>query len=263
MLAYERLGTGPSLVLIHGLTDTRRAWDPLLGALAARFDVVSVDLRGHGESFSEPPFDVLTMAGDVREVVETLGLERPLLVGHSLGGLVATIASTQFDCAGVINVDQSLDLAAFQALVGPFRAELSDPAQFEPIMLMVFATMRGALGDEEWDRLARERRFNQTAVLGVWAMIFDTDPAALGELIDEVTRPIAVPYLALHGSDLAPDYELWLRARIETSRLIAWPGLGHLPHLVEPERFVALVGAVATAVDAPDAWREAELEPVA
>ena len=261
MLAYERLGTGPSLVLIHGLTDTRRAWDPLLGALAASFDVLSVDLRGHGESFSEAPYDVLTMAGDVREVVETLGLERPLLVGHSLGGLVATIASTQLDCAGVINVDQSLDLAAFQALVGPFREQLSDPAQFEPIMLMVFATMRGALGDEEWDRLARERRFNQTAVLGVWAMIFDTDPAALGELIDEVTRPIAVPYLALHGSDLAPHYEAWLGSRIATARLLAWPGDGHLPHLVEPERFVNLVRRVNDAATTPATWLAAELEP--
>ena len=260
MLAYERLGAGPSLVLIHGLTDTRRVWDPLLAPLAASFDVVSVDLRGHGESPATAPFDAITMASDVAEVVGALGLERPLVVGHSLGGLVATIYAAQRDCAGVINIDQSLDLATFQALVGPFRAELADPEQFEPIMLMVFATMRGALGDAEWDRLARERRFNQAAVLGVWAMVFDSDAATLGAPVETITAPISAPYLALHGSALPAGYETWLRSRIASARLIEWPGLGHLPHLVEPARFVTLVERFATAASNPATWPTAELE---
>ena len=260
MLAYERLGSGPSLLLIHGLTDTRRVWDPLLAPLASNFDVVSVDLRGHGESFDGAPYDVVTLADDVHEVVEHLALTGTLVVGHSLGGYVATAYASRFDCAGVVNIDQSLDLAAFAALVGPFQDQLRDPVQFEPIMLMVFATMRGALNDDEWERLARERRFNQAAVLGVWSPIFDVDAASLGALVDSITRPIDVPYLALHGSPLAEDYESWLRARVPTARLIEWPGLGHLPHLVEPDRFVGVLKRVAEAIKTPGQWSEAELE---
>ena len=261
MLAYERLGSGSPLVLIHGLTDSRRVWDPLLGPLAANFDVVSVDLRGHGESFTAPPYDGVTLASDVHDVVESLGVDNPLVVGHSLGGFVATAYASRFDCAGVLNIDQSLDLSAFQALVNPFRTELADPAQFEPIMLMVFATMRGALSDEEWDRLARERRLNQSVVLGIWGSFLDLDATGLDDFIDSFTRPITAPYLALHGSALAPNYESWLASRVATSRLIEWPELGHLPHLVEPDRFVSLVERFAAAVARPDGWRDAELEP--
>jgi len=260
VLAYERLGSGPSLVLIHGLTDTRRVWDPVLAPLATTFDVVSVDLRGHGESFDGTPYDVVTLAGDVHEVVVNLALDAPLVVGHSLGGYVATAYASRFDCSGVVNIDQSLDLAAFAAMVGPFQDQLRDPAQFEAIMLMVFATMRGALNDDEWDRLARERRFNQVAVLGIWSTIFDLDAAGLDAYIDSITRPITVPYLALHGSPLAEQYESWLTERVPAARLVEWPGLGHLPHLVEPDRFVALVNRVAGAIVTPDRWREAELE---
>ena len=247
-------------MLIHGLTDSRRVWDPLLGPLAANFDVISVDLRGHGESFAAPPYDGVTLASDVHDVVVSLGVDDPLVIGHSLGGFVATAYASRFRCAGVLNIDQSLDLSAFQALVNPFRAELADPAQFEPIMLMVFATMRGALSDEEWDRLARERRMNQSVVLGIWSSFLDLDATGLADFIDSLTRPITAPYLALHGSALAPDYEAWLDARIATSRLIEWPELGHLPHLVQPDRFVALVRRVATAVATPENWCDAELE---
>lgn len=261
MLAYEELGAGPPLVLIHGLTDTRRVWDPLLAPLAASFRVLSVDLRGHGESFDGAPYDALTLASDVHEVVEHLGVVDPLVIGHSLGGFVATAYASRFHCAGVINIDQSLDLADFAAMVGPFQADLADPAQFEPIMLMVFSTMRGALNDEEWDRLARERRFNQRAVLGIWSTIFDLDAAGLDAFVEAITRPIVAPYLALHGSALAPDYATWLGARIATARLIEWPDRGHLPHLVEPDRFVELVQRVVAAVATPEAWREAVLEP--
>ncbi|MHB8334383.1 MAG: alpha/beta fold hydrolase [Acidimicrobiales bacterium] len=262
MLAYERLGSGSPLVLIHGLTDTRRVWDPLLAPLAANFDVLSVDLRGHGESFDAAPYDVVTLASDVHEVVEELALDGPLVVGHSLGGFVATAYASRFDCSGVVNIDQSLDLAAFQAMVGPFQAQLSDPDQFEPTMLMVFATMRGALNDEQWDRLARERRFNQRAVLGIWSTIFDLDAAGLDVLVDSITRPIGAPYLALHGSPLLTHYESWLAERVATARLIEWPERGHLPHLVEPDRFVALIQRVAAASATPNQWRRTELEPL-
>ena len=49
-IAYERSGSGPPLVLVHGITESRRSWDPLVPLLAEHFDVVAADLRGHGES---------------------------------------------------------------------------------------------------------------------------------------------------------------------------------------------------------------------
>ena len=114
MRAHERVGAGPPLVLVHGITESRRSWDPVMAGLAASHDVVAVDLRGHGESAATPPFDLMTMAGDVHEVVAAAGLAPPLLVGHSLGGMVVTAYAAMFPCRGVVNVDQSLALAGLQ-----------------------------------------------------------------------------------------------------------------------------------------------------
>lgn len=92
MLAHERTGSGEPLLLIHGIGHRRQGWAPVVERLAAEFEVITVDLPGHGES---PAFE---LAGrTVREAVtfefdqfwEELGVERPHVVGNSLGGLIA------------------------------------------------------------------------------------------------------------------------------------------------------------------------------
>ena len=105
MLAYERYGRGVPVVLAHGITESRHTWDPLILELASTYDVVVPDLRGHGESTLDGPFDSMTMAADVGELVSHLGLESPLMVGHSFGGIVVSAYAAQFPCRGVINVE--------------------------------------------------------------------------------------------------------------------------------------------------------------
>ena len=92
MLAYERTGSGEPLLLIHGIAHRRQAWAGVVERLADEFEVITVDLPGHGES---PAFD---LAGrTVREAVTAelhalrneLGVERPHVAGNSLGGLLA------------------------------------------------------------------------------------------------------------------------------------------------------------------------------
>ena len=56
---------------------------------------------------TRPPYDPITMAGDLREVIEDAGADDALLVGHSLGGIVVTMYASQFDTRAVINVDHS------------------------------------------------------------------------------------------------------------------------------------------------------------
>src|SRR5205807_2338046 len=58
VLAFERHGEGPPLVLLHGITQSRGSWAPLLPTLSASHDVLAIDLKGHGESSADPPFDV-------------------------------------------------------------------------------------------------------------------------------------------------------------------------------------------------------------
>ena len=84
-IAYERAGSGPPLVLVHGITENHHSWDPLVADLARSFDVVAVDLRGHGASSVVPPFDFLTFADDIAAVVGLLRLQRPTWSGTPSG----------------------------------------------------------------------------------------------------------------------------------------------------------------------------------
>lgn len=92
MLAHERHGSGEPLLLIHGIGHRRQAWYPLLDQLSQHYDVILVDLPGHGESSSRinraiPIKDAIRHELEI--VLDHLGVERPHVAGNSLGGLIA------------------------------------------------------------------------------------------------------------------------------------------------------------------------------
>jgi pimeloyl-ACP methyl ester carboxylesterase len=91
-LAYTRTGAGEPLVLLHGIGSSRRAWDPVIPALAGRFDVIAVDLPGFGDSEPLPP-EVeprpAALAAAVAGLLDDLGITTPHVAGNSLGGWVA------------------------------------------------------------------------------------------------------------------------------------------------------------------------------
>jgi pimeloyl-ACP methyl ester carboxylesterase len=86
LLAYHRTGgDGAPLVLSHGLTDNGLCWSRLASALEAEFDVIMLDARGHGGSARISPAELCDPARDIAEAIDALGLERPVVMGHSVG----------------------------------------------------------------------------------------------------------------------------------------------------------------------------------
>ncbi|WP_433303476.1 alpha/beta fold hydrolase [Actinoplanes sp. CA-030573] len=91
-LAFTRRGAGAPLILLHGIGSARQAWDPVLDRLAERFDVIAVDLPGHGES---PPLPAgveprpAAIAAAVAAFLDSQGVAAPHVAGNSLGGWVA------------------------------------------------------------------------------------------------------------------------------------------------------------------------------
>jgi 3-oxoadipate enol-lactonase len=87
--AYSVEGSGPPLILIHGIGASRHSWDGLIAHLKARFRCVSYDLRGHGQSPKPaPPYTLDDLVGDLENLREELGIERAHFAGHSLGGMI-------------------------------------------------------------------------------------------------------------------------------------------------------------------------------
>ena len=145
MIAWDEAGSGPPLVLVHGITEDRRVWDSVLPELTSRFRCVRLDLRNHGGSDAAEDGSAIAMAGDVAEVVAAAGIdEAPLLVGHSLGAIVVTAYAAQASARAVVNVDQSLRFDEFAALVQPLAPLLRGP-EFGATVLAIF----GALGTED------------------------------------------------------------------------------------------------------------------
>jgi pimeloyl-ACP methyl ester carboxylesterase len=89
-LHYLKAGQGDPIVLLHGYPQTSHAWRKVIPLLASSYTVIAPDLRGLGDS-SKPiaGYDKRTIAEDIHQMVEQLNLEKILLVGHDLGGMVA------------------------------------------------------------------------------------------------------------------------------------------------------------------------------
>src|SRR3954469_17422331 len=242
-LAHDLQGDGPLLVLVHGITENRHSWDPLTADLARDHRVLRVDLRGHGESPAAPDdaadYRVQTLADDVAAVVaEGDPGGPPRLVARALGGTVVTAYAAAHDVRGAVNVDQSLDLAPLQAGVQAQAENLRGPG-FPAVIAALFGSMRGTISDAEWARLDSLRRPDQAVVLAIWGLLLDTTPEELEAAVDGMVTGLSAPYLALDGIDPGEGHAEWLAKRIPQAQLEVWAGLGHYPHLVEPERFLA------------------------
>lgn len=88
-LRYVDRGSGPTLLLIHGLGATHADWDRQIAFFARVFRVIVPDLRGHGDSEGEGPFTVDRLASDLSQLLDQLKVGSFFIIGHSMGGAVA------------------------------------------------------------------------------------------------------------------------------------------------------------------------------
>src|SRR6059036_1039754 len=96
-LYYETHGAGRPLILLHGGLGSGEMFGPVLPQLAERHQVITPDLQGHGRTADiDRPIDVRLMADDIAALIDHLGLEKPDLVGYSLGGGVALHTAAKY-----------------------------------------------------------------------------------------------------------------------------------------------------------------------
>jgi non-heme chloroperoxidase len=264
-LRYDRTGSGPAVLFIHGWTGNRTFWERQVQAFRDRFTVITVDLRGHGES--SPPrtgYTLGAMAADLEHLVRALGVPRIALVGWSMGGLVAQELARRLG-----------ERASALALVCSTAGGLTDPNRkaADPERA---ATMRQQVAD---DFRTFMRGFAPTifkdgeqSPFAAWAVsqTQKTPPhvaeACLEAVLTADLRPhlasLRLPTAVLHGRhdrilELAEGEAL--AAAIPGARLVVFEASGHAPFLEEPEAFNAalleLLTGVPAAAPAPAAAR--------
>jgi pimeloyl-ACP methyl ester carboxylesterase len=96
-VGYRMAGSGPAIVLVHGITGSSTTWREVMPALAPSYTVIAPDLLGHGES-AKPrgDYSLGAHADGIRDLLVTLGIEHATFVGHSLGGGIAMQLAYQF-----------------------------------------------------------------------------------------------------------------------------------------------------------------------
>ena len=235
-LACELSGQGIPVVFLHGLTFDRSAWRPIVDRLGEGVLAVTLDLPGHAQSGgSALPFDRL--AAVIRAQLDDLGVERPVVVGHSMSGGLALAYAAMHPVRGAVNVDHPPDVRPFASLARRLEPALRGAA-FADTFRAVFQASMGLESVPVHIRRAvlAGQRIRQDLVLGYWAQLLNTEPDVVQAWVDRLTAAIDVPVLGVFGRELGrSDYERL--ARIPDAAWEVWPDHGHFVHLVEPKRF--------------------------
>jgi pimeloyl-ACP methyl ester carboxylesterase len=100
-------------VLVHGLTFGRRIWQPIIDRLGDSVTSLAIDLPAHGESKGEP-VPMQDVADQIHSLVQAPGLERPIVVGHSIATAAAGLYAATCPTRGIVIIDQATErLGAF------------------------------------------------------------------------------------------------------------------------------------------------------
>ena len=259
MLTFERTGNGPPLVLIHGLGSARTVWKPVIPALAASFDVIAVDLPGHGQTpwTGGTPMDPLALAGHVRDTLDALGVAQAHVLGNSLGGWAALELAAAFPdrVASVTALAPGgmRDRAATRIRLA-FRLNRYLSIATRPLLPVLLAntTLRGAgfaRNSPVWKTWSIETCRDAAEAMarsGGYPAALD---GTLGRVAD-CTRRIAasIPITIVFGDtdNVLPARTSQSRRHLpQHARWLDWERCGHAIQLDYPERVVALVREVA------------------
>lgn len=259
-VSYYEAGSGPVMLLVHGITSSADAWRGVMPALAEHHTVVAPDLLGHGGS-AKPrgDYSLGAYASGLRDLLAALGHERATVVGHSMGGGIAMVLAYQFpervERLGLVSsggLGKEVGLALRAATLpgaglvlpvitrrGPRDAVIGAAHVLSRLGLRTRADVRGAaLGLASLSDGAARRAFIHTARSII-------DPA--GQRVsarDRLYLAEGMPTLLLWGDRdpmIPVAHGIAAHEAIPHSRLELFPGAGHYPFEEDPERFVSVL----------------------
>ncbi|MFF0544755.1 alpha/beta fold hydrolase [Nocardia thailandica] len=268
--AFRMSGTGPPVLLIHGIADNSGTWDPVFDALAEHYTVIAPDLLGHGES-AKPRADyaVAAYACGMRDLLGVLGIDQVTLVGHSLGGGVAMQFAYQFP-ERVQRLVLVCPAGMGRGVHPAFRLSTlpgAGPALIAVTSLPVRTAIRWAtpllrrlggagLGPDLDYVLGLYGRLADSTARNAFLRTIRAAADPRGQSITSLDRGYLsafLPTLVVGGTRDAviPSYHAQVAHRaLDGSELEIFDGAGHFPHHYEPDRFVKLVRSFVDDTDA-------------
>jgi pimeloyl-ACP methyl ester carboxylesterase len=274
---FIEAGSGPVLLLIHGMAGTCANWEAVIEPLAINHTVIAPDFPGHGGSApGGGDYSLGSLASGLRDLMLTLGHERATLVGHSLGGGVALQFTYQFP-----EMVERLVLVSSGGL-GPDVSPILRAAALPGADLFISATAGvgsrigsvlgrgfGVLGWRPNADLAEVTRGYATlsdperrkAFIATLRSVVGTDGQRVAAL-DKLYLAEALPLLIVWGENdpiIPVDHAREAHAQLPSSRLEIFAETGHVPQLERPGRFIAVLERFLAETEAAefdrDEWR--------
>ncbi len=264
-------GSGPALLLLHGTGASSHSWRGLLPLLAGDFTVIAPDLPGHG--FTDSPgmngLSLAGMSGIIRVLLNELGLEPEIGVGHSAGAaiLIRMALDRQLSLRRIVSLNGAL--LPFGGPIGQFFAPMARMIAMWPFAAQIFAwrtqdprvvddllRQTGSTLDPEGIRLYRILAGNSEHVGAALGMMANWDLPRLERDMPRLDTPLTL-VAALRDEMVRPSIAEGVKKLLPDAELVRLPGLGHLAHEEAPERVFEIIRAACPAAPAARRRRHA------
>lgn len=256
-LKYRLGGSGPLVLLIHGMAGSATTWKQVMPALSERFTVLAPDLLGHGESDkNKGDYSLGAMASTLRDLLVALGYKRATVVGQSYGGGIALQFAYQYPerCERLVLVNAG----GLGTEVNPLLRVLTLPGS-EAILLVACAPPVRRIVEAIGRVIFRKKLENATVIPELWRSYSSLGDVEGRRAFLRTLRAVIDP----RGQSVSANDKLYLAAGMPT--LIIWgeddrvipvahahaahaviagswleiiEGVGHYPHCEAPDRFV-------------------------
>lgn len=258
--AFVKAGSGPALLLLHGLGCDHTTWLPVIQALSRRYTVIAPDLLGHGKSDKpRADYSVGGYANGMRDLLTVLGIDRVTVVGHSFGGGVAMQFGYQFPertermilvAPGGIGRDvtpviRAISLPGFQTAVGIATLPGLRHVVKAGLHTLSHSGLPHARDLDEvaviFDQLGDRRA--RAAITHVVRAVVDWRGQVV-TMADRAYLTNAMPMCVIWGSDdvVIPVRHAGLVAEMAPAATVeVVANAGHFPHKDHPQRFVKIV----------------------
>jgi pimeloyl-ACP methyl ester carboxylesterase len=278
-VAYRSAGSGPAVVLVHGITSTSATWERVMPYLATRFSVIAPDLLGHGQS-AKPrgDYSLGAYASGVRDLMVSLGQESATFVGHSLGGGVVMQLAYQFPerCERLVLVDSGGLGREVNLLLRAATLPLSE------IVLPLLASTRlldaGRTVGRAFGRIGLQAGTDIAELARGHASLADPEArAAFVHTLRTIVEPGGqrvnardrlylaenIPFMLVWGDEdpiIPVEHALAAHELVRSSRLEIFEGAGHFSHMDDPQRFLDVLLDFIDSTDPADtdaeAWKD-------
>jgi pimeloyl-ACP methyl ester carboxylesterase len=263
-LAYESIGEGDAIVMVHGSWNQREGWMFLVPELSPTFRVTTYDRRGHGASTSEPTAGTFDDdVDDLAALIERLQIAPANVVGSSYGAiislklaavrreLVRKVVAHEPPAIGVLRANPSTKAIADEqfGLLAEVRRRLESGDHVDAARFFVDEV---AIGPGSWDQLPAP--VQQLFLGNAMTFLGETrEPEALGFDLDVLSR-VQVPVLLTQGDQSPPMFAAVLDCLAPAAPGIERaliPGAGHVPHATHPREYAVLIRDFFSSAEAP------------